>query len=160
LLAVWWTLWIIAATGDRLAGRAAMRADTAEALRDNAIAFVVVDLLYAVTAILAIKVAIALTARLDERAKLGPPQRTQRFERHEEEANWFPQGGDGPPPPPTGQIRLRLVDMSRLNPETVMPPYFRIENMRDVAPAYRGQPALSAQEIEDVVSYLASLRTQ
>lgn len=60
----------------------------------------------------------------------------------------------------TGQIRLRLVDMSRLNPETVMPPYFRIENMRDVAPAYRGQPALSAQEIEDVVSYLASLKSQ
>ncbi len=59
-----------------------------------------------------------------------------------------------------GQIRLRLVDMSRLNAETVMPPYFRIENMRDVAPAYRGRPALSAQEIEDVVSYLASLKAQ
>jgi sulfur-oxidizing protein SoxX len=59
-----------------------------------------------------------------------------------------------------GQIRLRLVDMSRLNPDTVMPPYFRVENMRDVAPAYRGRPALSAQEIEDVVSYLASLKTE
>lgn len=59
-----------------------------------------------------------------------------------------------------GQIRLRLVDMSRLNAETVMPPYFRVDNMRDVAPAYRGQPALSAQEIEDVVSYLASLKSQ
>lgn len=59
-----------------------------------------------------------------------------------------------------GQIRLRLVDMSRLDPQTVMPPYFRIENMRDVAPAYRGRPALSAQEIEDVVSYLASLKME
>jgi sulfur-oxidizing protein SoxX len=58
-----------------------------------------------------------------------------------------------------GQLRLRLVDMSRLDPETVMPPYFRTENLRDVAPAYRGLPALSAQEIEDVVSYLSSLRT-
>ncbi|HEY5794897.1 MAG TPA: sulfur oxidation c-type cytochrome SoxX [Bosea sp. (in: a-proteobacteria)] len=58
-----------------------------------------------------------------------------------------------------GQIRLRLVDASRLNPDTVMPPYFRTEDLHDVAPAYRGKPALSAQEIEDVVSYLASLRT-
>jgi sulfur-oxidizing protein SoxX len=58
-----------------------------------------------------------------------------------------------------GQIRLRLVDASRLNPQTVMPPYFRTEDLHDVGPAYRGKPALSAQEIEDVVSYLASLRT-
>lgn len=59
----------------------------------------------------------------------------------------------------TGQLRLRLVDTSRLNPETVMPPYFRTEGLRDVAPQYRGRPALNAQEIEDVVAYLASLRT-
>ena len=58
-----------------------------------------------------------------------------------------------------GQIRLRLVDSSRLNPETVMPPYYRTEGLRDVAPAYRGKPALSEQEIEDVVAYLASLKT-
>ncbi|SFJ44546.1 sulfur-oxidizing protein SoxX [Bosea sp. OK403] len=58
-----------------------------------------------------------------------------------------------------GQIRLRLVDSARLNPQTVMPPYFRTENLHDVAQQYRGKPALSAQEIEDVVSYLASLKT-
>ena len=58
-----------------------------------------------------------------------------------------------------GQIRLRLVDASTLNPQTVMPPYFRTENLHDVAQQYRGKPALSAQEIEDVVSYLASLKT-
>lgn len=58
-----------------------------------------------------------------------------------------------------GQIRLRLVDASLLNPQTVMPPYFRTDNLHDVAPAFRGKPALSAQEIEDVVSYLASLGT-
>ncbi|WP_332686634.1 sulfur oxidation c-type cytochrome SoxX [Bosea sp. (in: a-proteobacteria)] len=58
-----------------------------------------------------------------------------------------------------GQLRLRLVDASRLNPETVMPPYFRTEGLRDVALQYRDRPALTAQEIEDVVAYLASLRT-
>jgi len=59
-----------------------------------------------------------------------------------------------------GQIRLRMVDMSRLDPATVMPPYYRTENLSDVAEAYRGQPALTAQEIEDVVSYLATLKAE
>ncbi len=59
----------------------------------------------------------------------------------------------------SGQIRLRLVDAGRLNPETVMPPYFRTEGLRDVAAQYRDRPALTAQEIEDVVAYLAKLRT-
>ena len=75
------------------------------------------------------------------------------------------QGNIGPPLAgvgarlDAGQIRLRLVDASLLNPQTVMPPYFRTENLHDVAPAFRGKPALSAQEIEDVVSYLATLRS-
>lgn len=58
-----------------------------------------------------------------------------------------------------GQLRLRLIDASLLNPRTVMPPYFRTQGLRDVAPAFRDRPALTAQEIEDVVTYLASLRT-
>ena len=57
-----------------------------------------------------------------------------------------------------GQIRLRLIDQSRLNPQTIMPPYYRVDGLRDVAPEYRGRPALTAQEIEDVVAYLATLR--
>lgn len=75
------------------------------------------------------------------------------------------QGNIGPPLAgvgarlDVGQIRLRLVDASLVNPQTVMPPYFRTENLHDVALPYRGKPALSAQEIEDVVSYLATLTT-
>ncbi|MEQ8818593.1 MAG: sulfur oxidation c-type cytochrome SoxX [Thalassobaculum sp.] len=57
-----------------------------------------------------------------------------------------------------GQIRLRLIDQARLDPDTVMPPYYRVEGLVDVAPEYRGRPALQAQEIEDVVAYLSSLR--
>lgn len=56
-----------------------------------------------------------------------------------------------------GQIRLRLIDQSRLNPQTIMPPYYRVDGLVDVAPEYRGRPALEAQEIEDVVAYLATL---
>ena len=55
------------------------------------------------------------------------------------------------------QIRLRLIDQSRLNPETIMPPFYRVEGLTNVEPEYRGRPALDAQEIEDVVAYLGGL---
>lgn len=57
-----------------------------------------------------------------------------------------------------GELRLRVVDASRLNPATVMPPYHRIAGLNRVAQAYRERPVLSAQQVEDVVAYLASLR--
>ena len=57
-----------------------------------------------------------------------------------------------------GQLRLRIVDGSRLNPATIMPSYGRSEGLTRVAPAFRGRPVLSAAEIEDVVAFLATLR--
>jgi sulfur-oxidizing protein SoxX len=58
----------------------------------------------------------------------------------------------------TGQIRLRLVDAARLAPETVMPSYYVVEGLNRVGQAWRGRPVLSAEQIEDVVAYLATLR--
>ena len=57
-----------------------------------------------------------------------------------------------------GQLRLRLVDASRLNPPTIMPSYYRVEGLVRVSQAWRGKPILSAEQIEDIVAYLASLR--
>ena len=57
-----------------------------------------------------------------------------------------------------GQLRLRLVDASRLNPATIMPSYYRVEGLDRVGPAWRGKPILSAEQIEDMVAYLATLR--
>jgi sulfur-oxidizing protein SoxX len=57
-----------------------------------------------------------------------------------------------------GQLRLRLVDPARLNARTLMPSYYRTEGLTRVARAYRGKPVLSAQQIEDVVAYLATLK--
>ncbi|MCC7081511.1 MAG: sulfur oxidation c-type cytochrome SoxX [Burkholderiales bacterium] len=57
-----------------------------------------------------------------------------------------------------GQLRLRLVDSKRLNPESIMPSYYRIEGLVQVAAAYRGKTVLSAQQIEDAVAFLVSLR--
>ncbi len=57
-----------------------------------------------------------------------------------------------------GQLRLRLVDASRLNPETIMPSYYRVDGLDRVAQAWRGKPILSTDQIEDIVAYLATLR--
>lgn len=57
-----------------------------------------------------------------------------------------------------GQIRQRLVDPSKANPQSIMPAYFRTEGLTRVAPAFRGKPLLSAEQIEDVVAYLMTLR--
>ncbi|MGH7353159.1 MAG: sulfur oxidation c-type cytochrome SoxX [Candidatus Rokuibacteriota bacterium] len=57
-----------------------------------------------------------------------------------------------------GQLRLRIVDSSRINPATIMPAYHRSEGLVRVAPAWRGKPVLSAEQIEDVVAFLMTLR--
>lgn len=56
-----------------------------------------------------------------------------------------------------GQLRLRIVDASRINPQTIMPPYYRVDGLTRVAPALRGKPILTAEQIEDVVAYLMTL---
>lgn len=57
-----------------------------------------------------------------------------------------------------GQLRLRMVDASRFNPATPMPAYHRIDHLQRVGAAWRGKPLLTAQQIEDVVAFLATLR--
>ena len=57
-----------------------------------------------------------------------------------------------------GQMRLRIVDPARTNPDSVMPAYFRTEGLTRVAPSLRGKPILSAEQIEDVIAFLATLK--
>ena len=56
-----------------------------------------------------------------------------------------------------GQLRLRIVDASRLNPNTIIPPYYRVDGLTRVDPAFKGKPLLTAEQIEDVVAYLTTL---
>ena len=56
------------------------------------------------------------------------------------------------------QLRLRIVDAGRINPDTIMPAYYRIDGLNNVAPAVRGKPILDAQQVEDVVAYLRTLK--
>jgi sulfur-oxidizing protein SoxX len=79
-------------------------------------------------------------------------------------AGEIPLGNIGPPLAGVGkrlnasQLRLRLVDSTRINPQSIMPGYYRTEGLNQVASAYRGKPLLTVQQIEDVIVYLQTLR--
>ncbi len=57
-----------------------------------------------------------------------------------------------------GQLRLRIVDAARLNADTIMPPYYRLDHLHRVARLFSEKPILSAEQVEDVVAYLATLK--
>jgi len=57
-----------------------------------------------------------------------------------------------------GEIRARIVDPGRANPETVMPAYYKTDGTTRVAPALRGKTILTAEQIEDIVAYLVTLK--
>lgn len=57
-----------------------------------------------------------------------------------------------------GQLRLRVADARRLNPASLMPAYLRRDGATRVGAAWQGRPLLDAQQIEDVVAFLGSLR--
>jgi L-cysteine S-thiosulfotransferase len=57
-----------------------------------------------------------------------------------------------------GQLRLRIVDARKLNPDTIMPPFYSIDGVERALPAFRDKPVLTAQQVEDVVAYLMTLK--
>jgi sulfur-oxidizing protein SoxX len=75
-----------------------------------------------------------------------------------------PMGNIGPPLAgvgarlSAGQMRLRLIDSTLINPQSVMPAYYRVEGLHQVGQNYRGKPILDAQQIEDVIAYLQTLK--
>jgi sulfur-oxidizing protein SoxX len=56
------------------------------------------------------------------------------------------------------QLRLRLVDATWLNPDTIMPPYYRVDGLTRVGGPWQGKPILTAAQIEDVVAFLSTLQ--
>jgi len=57
-----------------------------------------------------------------------------------------------------GQLRLRVVNPKLVNPMTIMPAYYRIDGLHLVDKPYAGKPMLTAQQVEDVVAYLTTLK--
>lgn len=57
-----------------------------------------------------------------------------------------------------GQLRLRIADAQRLNPASIMPAYYRSDGLARVGANWQGKPVLEAQQIEDVVAFLLTLK--
>jgi sulfur-oxidizing protein SoxX len=57
-----------------------------------------------------------------------------------------------------GQLRQRIKDSSAINPGTIMPSYYKTTGLTRVAPAHRDKTIFTAQQVEDVVAYLSTLK--
>lgn len=57
-----------------------------------------------------------------------------------------------------GELRLRVADITRVNPDAAMPAFHRVDGLVRVAPSHAGRPILTAQQVEDVVAWLGTLR--
>jgi sulfur-oxidizing protein SoxX len=73
-------------------------------------------------------------------------------------------GNIGPPLSGVGsrltaaQLRQRIVDPTRVKRDVAMPAYHRVDGLEQVAQQYRGRPILEAQQVEDVIAYLLTLK--
>ncbi len=59
------------------------------------------------------------------------------------------------------QLRLRVADARRLNPDSLMPAFHRVgaaPSTQRVGAAWQGKPVLTAQQVEDVVAFLQTLK--
>ncbi len=57
-----------------------------------------------------------------------------------------------------GEIRLRIVNSKVLNPDTIMPAFYRNDGFERVMKKFQGKTMLSAQQVEDVVAYVMTLK--
>ena len=56
------------------------------------------------------------------------------------------------------ELRVRVADITRVYPDSVMPTFHRTEGLRRVSKPHEGKPVLDSQQLEDVVAWLGSLK--
>jgi len=57
-----------------------------------------------------------------------------------------------------GELRIRLVDPKILNPSSMMPAFYKTEGLHRVRKGFENETILSAQQVEDIVAYLMTLK--
>jgi sulfur-oxidizing protein SoxX len=56
-------------------------------------------------------------------------------------------------------LRMIVVNAKMVfGPDTVMPAFYRVDGLNRVRPEFAGRPILTAQQVEDVVAFLATLK--
>lgn len=56
------------------------------------------------------------------------------------------------------ELRQRIVNPKAIDPDTVMPAYFVATGLTRVQVKYEGRPILTAQQVEDLIAYLETLK--
>jgi sulfur-oxidizing protein SoxX len=59
-----------------------------------------------------------------------------------------------------GELRLRVVDPKAVNPDTIMPAFYRADGLHRVMKDFQGKTVLTAEQVEDVVAYMLTLKEQ
>ncbi|MGI9434839.1 MAG: sulfur oxidation c-type cytochrome SoxX [Geminicoccaceae bacterium] len=57
-----------------------------------------------------------------------------------------------------GEIRLRIVNAKIVNPDTIMPGFYVNQGLHRVAATFQGKTILSAEQVEDLVAYMLTLK--
>ena len=57
-----------------------------------------------------------------------------------------------------GEIRLRIVDATKANADTMMPPFYRADGLNRVLARFQGKTILTAEQVEDVVAFMMTLK--
>ena len=57
-----------------------------------------------------------------------------------------------------GEIRLRIVNPKIVNPDTIMPAFYRIHGLHRVQKKWKGKTIINAQDVEDIVAYMMTLK--
>lgn len=57
-----------------------------------------------------------------------------------------------------GELRLRMVDSKKINEDSIMPSFYKADGLHRLRKQFKGKSVLSAQEVEDVVAYLLTLK--
>ena len=56
------------------------------------------------------------------------------------------------------ELRLRLVNAKLINPETLMPSYYKKTGFHRIQKKWKGKTIISAQDVEDILAYLVTLK--
>ena len=57
-----------------------------------------------------------------------------------------------------GEMRLRIVDPKVINPDTIMPAFYKKDGFTRVLKKFQGKTMLSAAQIEDIIAYLKTIK--